>query len=421
VRGIRDKGARDCPTEIAVRYPLKKDSFMTITVSLIMHSSRSANYGVGALTESEIAIVRDAAKAAGTDVHIQVIDWKEPRTPYISGPDISVWDMTGKDLANPLGYFAKVRASDVVIDIGAGDSFADIYGQRRLTRMFAKKFLTHLAGTPLVQAPQTVGPFEKKSSERLARATMKRCAVVATRDAMSTKCAQDMNLGREIIEASDVAFRLPYDPPAPKAPGARPTVGLNISGLLMAGGYTRKNMFGLTLDYPAMIRRLVTELRAQPDDPLVYLVPHVIPSVRGSVEDDVQPSIDLSEEFDGVEMSPIFTAPSQAKTFIAGLDFFAGARMHACIAAFSSGVPVVPMAYSRKFEGLFGTLGYHRTVDCTSENEDAIVSKVLDGYQNRATLAEEIQPALAQGLEKLKAYEDALTGVLAEAARRKAR
>lgn len=391
---------------------------MTITVSLIMHSSRSANFGVGALTESEVAIVRTAAQAAGVDVHIQIIDWKEARQPYVTGPDVSIWDMTGKELINPMAYFAKVRASDVVIDIGAGDSFADIYGSSRLNRMFAMKFLTHIAGTPLVQAPQTVGPFKKKSSEFLARASMKRCAVVATRDAMSTKCAMDMNLGREVIEACDVAFRLPYEPSTPKTVDARPTVGLNISGLLMNGGYTRKNMFGLTLDYPAMIRRLVTELRAQPDDPLVYLVPHVIPNERGSVEDDVQPSIDLATEFDGVEVSPIFTAPSEAKTFIAGLDFFAGARMHACIAAFSSGVAVVPMAYSRKFEGLFGTLGYKRTVDCTSEDEDAIVTKVLDGYQNRTGLAEEIKPALAKGLEKLQVYEDALTQTLKAAAAR---
>ena len=34
-------------------------------------------------------------------------------------------------------------------------------------------------------------------------------------------------------------------------------VGLNISGLLMNGGYTGKNMFGLAADYPAVIREIV--------------------------------------------------------------------------------------------------------------------------------------------------------------------
>ena len=40
----------------------------------------------------------------------------------------------------------------------------------------------------------------------------------------------------------------------------------------------------------------------------------------------------------GTVLAPRFSTPSEAKTYIAGLDFFMGARMHACIAAFSSGV-----------------------------------------------------------------------------------
>ena len=58
-------------------------------------------------------------------------------------------------------------------------------------------------------------------------------------------------------------------------------------------------------------------------------------------------------------VAPAFRTPVEAKSYIAGMDFFAGARMHACIAAVSSGVPVYPLAYSRKFNGLFvETLGY---------------------------------------------------------------
>ena len=66
-------------------------------------------------------------------------------------------------------YFATVRRADAVVDIGAGDSFADIYGPGRLRRLFAMKFLTHLARRPLVVAPQTIGPFTHRLSSRLAR------------------------------------------------------------------------------------------------------------------------------------------------------------------------------------------------------------------------------------------------------------
>lgn len=388
-----------------------------LTVSLIMHSSRSANLGVGALTVSQIAIVRDIAARLGTELNIEILDWIDPIEPYVTGPDITVRNMTGKTLISPTGYFSFVRNSDMVMDIGAGDSFADIYGSKRLNRMFLLKYLAHFAGTPLVLGPQTYGPFTKPMSERLTRGTLKRSAVIASRDRLSTEAARKLAPGAEVIEASDVALRLPYDAPASRDPGGPVKVGLNISGLLMGGGYKGKNDFGLEMDYPAMIRTLVGKLLDEGAE--LHLVSHVIPPDRGVIEDDLQPCLDLQKEFPAIKVAPAFVTPSEAKTYIAGLDFFAGARMHACIAAFSSGVPVVPMAYSRKFEGLFGTLGYTRTVDCTTEPGDQIIDKVMDGFHNRAVLKSEMEPALAMGLEKLSVYEAALERVMAAALARK--
>ena len=53
-------------------------------------------------------------------------------------------------------------------------------------------------------------------------------------------------------------------------------VGLNVSGLLMSGGYTRKNEFGLTMDYPGLVRDILRHFRAHPDGCEIHLVPHVI-------------------------------------------------------------------------------------------------------------------------------------------------
>ncbi|OED49415.1 polysaccharide pyruvyl transferase [Rhodobacteraceae bacterium (ex Bugula neritina AB1)] len=381
-------------------------------ICLIMHSTRSDNLGVGALSVAEVAIVRDAAKALGRDVEITVMDWKDKRESYLVGDDITIRDLDGKVMLNPRGFFAIARRSDAVIDIGAGDSFADIYGSRRLKRMFILKYLTHIARTPLIMAPQTVGPFTEGWSKRLARWSMRLCAVVATRDAMSTKAAAELGQ-KDVIEASDVALRLPYDPPAPRT-GGPVKVGINVSGLLMGGGYTGKNEFGLQMDYPGLIRDLIRHFQAHGDGCEVHLVPHVIVNEGPMVgEDDYRASAALATEFPGTVLAPSFASPSEAKTYIADMDFFMGARMHACIAAFSSGVPVIPMAYSRKFAGLFGTIGYARTVDCTSEESAAILDKITAAYEERAALKVEADAAFAQGREKLRRYEDALRDVLA--------
>lgn len=381
-----------------------------LRICLIMHSTRSDNLGVGALTVSEVEILRAIARDSGRAIEITVVDWKDARTPYVTGPDIRVVDMDRRFLLDPRGFLATVWRSDLVIDIGAGDSFADIYGSGRLMRMFMMKFMTHLVGTPLVMAPQTVGPFKKPRSRALARLSMRLCAVVATRDALSTAAAREMGVARAVIEASDVALRLPYTAPAPR--GAGPVrVGINVSGLLMGGGYTGKNEFGIALDYPGLMRDLIRHFQGLGAE--VHLVPHVI-VVSGPMvgEDDARASAALAAEFPGTVLAPAFTSPSEAKSYIAGMDFFMGARMHACIAAFSSGVPVVPMAYSRKFEGLFGSIGYARTVDCTKEDGPAILAKIIAAYETRSTLAAEGAVALARGLEKLGAYETALAGLM---------
>lgn len=383
-----------------------------VTVCLIMHSTRSDNLGVGALTVSEIAILDEIARDLGRGIEIVVLDWKDARTPYVQGPNIHIIDLDGKFLKSPSGFFATVRRADLVIDIGAGDSFADIYGRGRLIRMFVMKFLTHLARTPLVVAPQTIGPFTKGWSKTLARLSLRMSALVATRDAKSTAALRDLGYRGVAIEASDVALRLPFDAPAPRVDGPV-RVGINVSGLLMAGGYTGKNELGIALDYPALIRKLIANFHAEGCE--VHLVPHVIVREGRMVkEDDYRASVALAAEFPNTVLAPAFDSPSQAKSYIASMDFFMGARMHACIAAFSSGVPVVPMAYSRKFSGLFGTIGYNRTVDCTTETGDAIEAKIMADFTNRTTLAAEAAAALAQGRSKLAVYQDGLKTLIAK-------
>jgi polysaccharide pyruvyl transferase WcaK-like protein len=386
-----------------------------------MHSARSDNLGVGALTVAEVEIIRDIARRTGVQTHITVLDWKDPRTPYVSGPDVTLFEMGGKDLIRPGGFWAQVRRADLVIDIGAGDSFADIYGPRRLNRMFVMKYLTHLARRPLVLAPQTIGPFTRPVSRLLARLSIRLCRIVATRDAKSTDALRELGIdttAAKVIEASDVAFMLPFDLPAPRAAGAPLRVGLNVSGLLMNGGYTGKNMFALKSDYPMLVRKIIRLFLDRPERCEVHLVPHVI-TEKQAIEDDYSASQALAAEFPGIVVAPKFATPSEAKSYIAGMDFFMGARMHSCIAAFSSGVPVVPMAYSRKFAGLFGTLGYDATVDCTADDEVVILESITEAFANRDNLAGNMGQALDAGRQKLATYVGALEAEIRKAAGRR--
>ncbi len=388
-----------------------------LNVCLIMHSTRSFNLGVGALTVAEVDILREIAAELKRELTITILDWRDTRPPYLTGDDIRVLPLDGRFLINPNGFYRAMRQADLVIDIGAGDSFADIYGGKRLAWIFAMKLLVWAARTPMVMAPQTVGPFVKPLSKWLARFVMNRTALLSTRDTLSTECVRQMNVKTKIVEASDVALRLPYDSPV-KAENSRIKVGLNVSGLLMQGEYTGKNELGLKVDYVALVHDIIRFFLDHPDGCEVHLVSHVIGNQSLSathpeqIEDDYQAAKHLEMEFPQVIVAPAFKTPSEAKTYIAGLDFFMGARMHACIAAFSTGVPTLPMAYSRKFEGLFGSIGYTRTVDCTSETREEIMQKIVVGYEDRSVLLQEQELAMTEGRRKLGLYVSELSSLM---------
>lgn len=378
---------------------------------LLLHSTRSHNLGVGALSVAQVAILRDVAANLGRKLEITLADYPDAREPYITGDDIRIVPLSGKWIKARTGYWAELKQADVVIDIGGGDSFADIYGPKRLRMMFALKVLAHLARKPYVFAPQTVGPFTKATSRIAAKMHLNRCALVAVRDEPSRDHMKELGVRVDPILASDVALRMPAGP-TPDL-GTLTKVGLNVSGLLMGGGYTGKNEFGIALDYPALIDRLITYFQGQGAE--VHLIPHVIvPDGPMFGEDDFRACEDLAAKHPETILAPAFASPPEAKGYIAAMDFFLGARMHACIAAFSTGVPVVPMAYSRKFAGMFGSLGYTRTVDCTTQDADTIMEAVATAWTERAVVAREAAQSADRGRMRLRRYEDGLRTVVAK-------
>ena len=372
----------------------------------------SDNLGVGALTVAHMVILREIATGLGLDPQFRILGWRDPKPPYFTRDDIEIVQLRLRDFLKKRGLYKAVRGCDIVLDIGAGDSFTDIYGRSRILKILAAQYIVLLAGKPLVLSPQTIGPFGKPWIRWLALNVMRRARAVATRDALSTAFAREMGFRGPLIEATDVALRLPYEAPAPRAAGEPVKVGINVSGLLFNGGHTRDNMFGLTVDYPALMRDVLRYFHGRGDCE-IHLVSHVF-SDSQPVEDDRCAIEILAAEFPGTIVAPAFPNPSMVKSYIAGMDFFTGARMHACIAAFSSGVPVLPMAYSRKFAGLFGTLGYGACADCKADSEEEVLAKLKTAFETRDDLRVEAATAFAAGLCRLRVYEDAVHNCLAE-------
>ena len=308
---------------------------------------------------------------------------------FVSLPDITPLDfkhrlknLLKKDCVQTKDIY---KNADFILDIGQGDSFADIYGKRRFDWIFSQYRLGMKYHKPYCILPQTIGPFKDSKIREQAKRGIEYASYVMVRDKQSYDYVKELLPEKEVTEIIDVAFFMPFK--RKTFDKSHVHVGLNISALLWYGGYTRDNLFGLKTDYQSLVRDIIKYFLAQ-DGITLHLIPHVVGADRG-VENDYAVSFDLCEEFNtpNLVLSPLFLDPISAKNYIAGMDFFMGARMHSTIAAFSSGVPVVPMAYSRKFNGLFSdTLQYPHVADMKAQGNVEIMTIVKECLNKRAEL-----------------------------------
>jgi len=370
-------------------------------IAIIWANPYNKNMGVSALAYSSLAIFNDIFKENQIDGKITFIGSTFSGKDFVTINDQKIffstivglnylnWKSFIKILLNIKKYQVyKFFKFDFIFDIAEGDSFSDIYGNRRFYRIFNSKRLFQLIGKKQVLLPQTIGPFRDPIKEKKAIGVMKKMVKVISRDKKSYDYTAHFLPSDKISEMIDVAFYLPYK----KIEFSKDTinVGINVSGLLWNGGYTGNNQFNMKADYKKLIIDTIKFFTSM-DDVKVHIVPHVIPE-NSPIEDDYAVGKLIQQDFPDVILAPRFKTPIEAKSYISGLDFFTGARMHACIGAFSSGIPVIPMAYSRKFNGLFvDTLQYDCIGDCVNEDEDVILDKIKLGFANRQELAQKIK------------------------------
>lgn len=279
--------------------------------------------------------------------------------------------------------------ADFVLDLGQGDSFADIYGSERFNMIFCSYLLAEHFKIPMCILPQTIGPFENKEIRDKAIGGINYASLVLARDKQSLNYTKELVPTKEVKEVIDVAFFLPYEKIEQDKDFIH--IGLNVSALLWNGGYLRNNQFGLKCDYSKLIRSIIDYFLSI-QNVKVHIIPHVVDAER-CIENDYAVSYDLWREYHDsrLVLAPFALSPIDIKSYISGMDFFMGARMHATIGAFSSGVPVVPMAYSRKFNGLFEeTLDYHYMVDMKVMTYEDILSAIIKAYDDRMILKSKI-------------------------------
>lgn len=363
---------------------------------------RSINYGVSALTISQLKLIGDLDKKTDNIECFIFSDEKsediEDIKKIVGVNNISI-KYTVRFKRSLLQLIKDISDVDMVIDLTYGDSFSDIYGLKFFVLYSLPKFVALFKKKKLVLAPQTIGPFKSLICEKMAQFFLKRADLVAARDEMSLECAKK-NRVKNIILTSDLAVHLPYVQSKNRFSNDYDlNVGLNISSLL----FGNNERFGLNLNYKRFVNDIISEFRKR--NICVHLISHVYDNSENS-EYNISKSI--AEKYDNCVVAPYFMGPVEAKNYMQHLDLFIGSRMHATIGAFSTGVPVIPVAYSRKFEGLYGSIGYNYCIDCTKLNNDDAIRRIIEYLGN----IREMKCFANQSLKQAYLNNDAYTNYL---------
>lgn len=390
----------------------------TLTVGLLWHTFFSENLGVGALTIANSRLIAAAIEKAGYRPVFKVLGSRgELDYGCECAHEHNFFNIGYKSLANPFSSLHRtMRKCDIVFDIGAGDSFSDIYPWSRFNLILGSKFAAKMAGVPIVYSPQTIGPFFTRRARMAAKAVMKLAQHIFARDETSFKVLEEMGVGKKSSLTTDVAFALPFDPPVDKdereLSHGRVKVGLNVSAYLYRHSDVPADNVRLSTNYRDLVHAILTKLTNEKRYQ-VHLVPHVQINAR-AYEDDYSVAKELQQQFPKSIVPDRFSGPSQAKSYIADLDFFAGSRMHATIAAISSNTAVLPLAYSRKFNGLYDSLNYRWNADLTQESNDEVMAKLEAALEDLPQVRAEAIAANTEAQRRLGHYRDYLDKVISE-------
>jgi polysaccharide pyruvyl transferase WcaK-like protein len=312
--------------------------------------------------------------------------------------------------SNPcLNYINKVH---IVTSIAGGDSFSDIYGLVRLLYVSLPQLLIIFLNKKLILLPQTIGPFKGGFAKVIARFILKRAHIIYSRDHYGLIEIKDL-MGKKDLHGKlrfchDVGFVVaPIKPTkmdlgdlSEQKEGVYDLIGLNVSGLLFMGGYTMNNMFGLKSNYQELTYDLIDFL-INKKDLSVMLVPHVFGQGKNSESDStVCENIyaDLKSKYPG----KLFLVKgnynqSEIKYIIGMCNFFIGARMHACIAALSQCIPAVGIAYSKKFKGVFETVGVENLIaDPRTMGKEEIIEVICTALKYRMKVKAKLQQIMPQ-------------------------
>lgn len=290
-----------------------------------------------------------------------------------------------------------LRDMDLIVDL-SGDMLTDDYGPHVALSHYVPLVMARTLGVPYVLCAQSIGPFTRTS--RVAKSIIRGARWVSVRDDISRDMVYALT-GQVPLETADMSLLL--DPIASSEADAMlevegvdttmPWIGVSVSGLIEAH-YQRHNPAAPVSSFGAVIAETLDRLTVETGSQIV-LIPHVTGPTRKK-DDRVACRRVRDLLASPAQVLEMEYTPQAMKGIIANASLFIGARMHANLAALTSRVPTVAIAYSHKSAGLMGRFGQDEyVVPVETLTVEVLGAAARNALKNQDAIRLSLEQALA--------------------------
>jgi colanic acid/amylovoran biosynthesis protein len=327
---------------------------------------------------------------------------RRPRPPIASLKGLAYrWRMLSGDRSTADG--------DLFVVLG-GDDLSEYYG----LRIWRSIFSLWLTGRtmPVVLLGQTIGPFKRRMN-RLATRFLMRDLLVVARDQWTTSYLQtEFGLGQNLKQGTDLAWAdLPLQHRQDIESEVLTRFGLRTDEYATVVVSAMQVMGYYTPDRDMYLRRWKETVEALLDlpemaDRRICLLAHTF-ATYGDEGKNVVDVYDLLSDAAKARVVPIpdRLLATRARFVLGNGLFTITGRMHPAVSTFQMGKPAITLSYSKKYEGVIGTMigrsdlileGNDPALWSSGEIVTSMIAKARDVLGRHETLCAEIRDAVAQ-------------------------
>lgn len=317
---------------------------------------------------------------------------------------LSRWLGSSADFLISNSELQVTRDADLVVDL-SGDMLTEDYGPHVAYSHFLPILIAQAMRRPYMICAQSIGPF--KYTRALARRVLGGAALITVREEITRDYLYKLGIPEDkVVTTADMAFLLK---PASDHiidstfrqeridSDGKPVLGISLSNLAY-NHYRKRNPAAAGTEFTRLFAGILDTISSQYNCRIVF-VPHVT-GPRPSADDRIfAERITRFMHTSATVIQGDYT-PDILKGIISRFDLYMGTRMHANIAALTSGIPTLAIAYSHKTDGimqLFDQSGFVCDIATLDANE------LLDRFKTLHDDRENISHILLGRTEKLKA------------------